>query len=210
MIGTADNTFTISASSIKVKQGETAVGTVSIKRGTNFDQDVQVMLNDLPKGVTHEPAKPTIAKSDAEAKFNVMASDEAVPGDFTIKLIGHPGSGGDATNDLKLTVARKDSFTLNMPFWTTGLKQGETKGFTIAISREPKFDQDVALKFEGLPKGVTVEPADHVIKNGQPEAKLNLKAADDAPLGDFAVKLIGHPSKGVDATHDFKFTISKK
>jgi hypothetical protein len=37
-----------------------------------------------------------------------------------------------------------------------------------------------------------------------------LKAADDASLGDLAVKAIGHPTTGADASHIFKFTVCKK
>jgi hypothetical protein len=33
---------------------------------------------------------------------------------------------------------------------------------------------------------------------------------DDPALGDFVVKVTGHPVKGVDATHEFKFAIAKK
>ena len=67
-----------------------------------------------------------------------------------------------------------------------------------------------ATSFDGLPKGVTVEPAGSVIKNGDAEAKFVLKAAADAALGDFAVNVTGHPMKGADATHEFKFTVAKK
>jgi hypothetical protein len=97
-----------------------------------------------------------------------------------------------------------------MPFWTTGIKQGEAKDFSITINREKEFDQDVTLKFNGLPKGVTVEPGDALNKNGQGEAKFVLKASNDASLGDFAINVTGHPTKGVDVSHEFKFTVAKK
>ena len=97
-----------------------------------------------------------------------------------------------------------------MPFWTTGLKQGEAKAVTIGLTRDKRFDQDVTLSFAGLPKGVTVEPAGAVVKHGDADAKFSLKAADDAALGDFAVVVTGHPTKGADATHEFKFTVAKK
>lgn len=210
LIGQADNTFNLTAPSVSVKQGETASDTITIKRGTNFDQDVALTFVDLPKGITLDPSGPSIPSKATDAKFNVTASDDAALGEFTVKVIGHPANGSDATNQFKITVAKKDTFTLSVPFWTTGLKQGEAKGVSISISRDKKFDQDVALKINGLPKGVTVEPAGAVIKNGDSETKFVLKAADDAALGNFSVQITGHPSKGADASHEFKFTVTKK
>jgi hypothetical protein len=208
--GQADDTFKLSTSSVSMKQGDAVSGAIGIKRGTNFDQDVTLALTELPMGVTVDPAGPVIPSKGTDVKFTLTASDAAVPGEYVVQVVGHPAKGGDATNSFKLSLAKKDTFTLSMPFWTTALKQGEAKAVSIAIDREKRFDQDVTLKFEGLPKGVTVEPADAVIKNGTGEAKFVVKAADDAALGDFAVKVTGHPTKGADATHEFKFTVAKK
>lgn len=210
LFGEADNTFNLTASSMSIKQGDAAQGTIGIKRGTNFAQDVSLAFQNLPKGITLNPSGPAIKSGSTDAQFTLTAGDDAAPGEFTINVVGHPTKGGDATTQFALTVAKKDSFTLSMPFWTTGLKQGEAKDVSISISREKRFDQDVTLKFDGLPKGVTIDPADAVIKNGQPEAKFVLKAAADAALGDFAIKVTGHPTKGADASHEFKFTIAKK
>jgi hypothetical protein len=186
LYGEADNTFNLTASSVSVKPGDTAQGTIGIKRGTNFDQDVSVAFEGLPKGVTLDPAGPVIKSAGTDAKFTLTAGDDAAPGEYTVKVVGHPARGGDATNQFRLTVGKKDSFTLSMPFWTTGLKQGEAKAVSITLTRDKRFDQDVTLTFDGLPKGVTVDPTSAVIKNGEAEAKLVLKAADAAALGDFA------------------------
>ena len=72
------------------------------------------------------------------------------------------------------------------------------------------FDEDVTLKFTGLPKGVTFDPASPVIKRGEKETKLTIKVADDAPPEDFMVKMTGHPTKGADAKNEFKITVAKK
>lgn len=68
----------------------------------------------------------------------------------------------------------------------------------------------MARSFAELPAGVTVEPARPTVKKGGAEAKFTLKAADDAALGTFTVKVTGHPAAGADATHDFKFMVAKK
>jgi hypothetical protein len=104
----------------------------------------------------------------------------------------------------------EDTFNLTVPLLSTSLKQGETKTVEVGIKRGKNFDQDVAIKFADVPKGLTLDPASPVIKHGDSEAKFTLKAEGDASLGDFTVKVTGHPTKGADATTEFKITIDKK
>ena len=208
--GQPDETFNLTAPSLSMKQGEAAPGAVSIKRGMNFDQDVTLAFEGLPAGVTLDPAKPVLQTKNTEAKFTLTAGDGAAPGEYAVKVSGHPAKGGDAASQFTLTVAKRDAFSLNVPFWTTALKQGESKFVAVRITRDKHFDQDVTLKFDKLPKGVTIEPAGGVIKNGEPEARLTIKAADDADLGEFAVNVTGHSARGPDAAHEFKFTVAKK
>ena len=103
-----------------------------------------------------------------------------------------------------------DTFNLSMPLMSTTLHQGEPKEVAVGINRGKNFDEDVTLKFADGPKGVTIGSANPVIKHGDSEAKLTFKVADDASLGDFTVKVTGHPTKGVDASNDFKITVAKK
>jgi hypothetical protein len=122
---------------------------------------------------------------------------------------GGPGASNPASHKGAINQA-EDTFTLSVPTLSTTLKQGESKVVSLGVKRGKNFDEDVALKFEDLPKGVTVEPAAPAIKHGDSEAKVTIKAADDAALGDFTVKVVGHPTKGKEATHDLKITVSKK
>jgi hypothetical protein len=220
LVGQVDNTFNLSVptnlpfESTTLKQGETAQVVIGIKRGKNFDQDVVLKFADLPSGVTLDPASADLKRGDTEAKFTLKATDEAALGDFTVNVTGHPAEGKDAKNHFKVTVAKKSTFTLSVPsslyFVSTGVKQGKTAKVVIGINRDKHFDQDVTLKFTGLPKGVTLDPVSSVIKHGDKEANLMLVAADDAVLGDFTVNVTGHPTKGHDATNDFKVTVSKR
>jgi len=210
LYGQSDDTFSLTAASMSIKQGDSEKGIIGIKRGTNFDQDVTVAFTDVPKGVTIGPATLGLRHGDADAKFTVTAGDGATPGEYTVKLSGHPGKGGDATNQFKLTVARKDTFTLSTSFWQTGIKQGETKAVVVGISRDKRFDQEVTLKIAGLPKGVTADPSTVMIKPTDVDAKFTLKALDDAAIGEFAATLTGHPTSGADASHEFKFSVAKK
>jgi hypothetical protein len=212
LYGQADNTFNLSVpgGSTTLQAGEAKDVTIGIKRGKNLDEDVTLTLTDVPTGVTVEPASPVIKRGDTEATFTFKAGDEAPAGDFTVKVTGHPTKGADASNEFKLTVSQKDTFHLSAPFLSTTLKQGDTKEVVIGIKRDKNFDQDVTLTFTGLPTGVTVEPASPVIKQADTEAKVILKSAADAAVGDFTVKVTGHPTKGADASHDVKVTVVKQ
>jgi uncharacterized membrane protein len=121
------------------------------------------------------------------------------------------GPGASSRGDDKPVLGRADdTFTLEPPNLATKLKQGESEVVAIGINRGKNFDQDVTLKFENLPKGVRIEPASPVIKHGDTEAKFTVKAADDAALGDFAIRVTGRPTKGSDASSEFKVTVAKK
>jgi len=52
----------------------------------------------------------------------------------------------------------EDTFSLDVPTLSTKLKQGESKVVTIGIKRGKNFDQNVKLKLDGVPTGVTADP----------------------------------------------------
>jgi len=209
--GQANDTFNLSVpyTSTSLQQGEQMEATIGIKRAENFDEDVSLQLVDVPEGVTVEPANPVIRHGDTDAKLTFKAADEAPLGEFKIKITGHPTTGGDAQIEFKLAIAPKDSFTLGLPRQAT-LKQGETQTVSISITRAKNFDQDVGLAFGHMPTGITLEPASPVIKHGDANAQITLTAADDAALGNFDIKVTGHPAKGAEASHDLKLVVVKQ
>lgn len=209
--GQTDDTFNLSVPvmSSSLQQGEKTEATIGIKRAKNFDEDVKLTFTDVPKGVTLEPTDSAIMHGDSDAKVTLHASQDAAVGEFKVKVTGHPTKGGDAKVEFKLSIAPKDSFTLSVPRLSTSLKQGENKSVSIGIKRDKTFDQDVSLEFGGMPTGVTLEPNAPVIKNGESEAHITITAANDASLGNFAIKLIGHPLTGADASNEFKLLVVK-
>jgi hypothetical protein len=104
----------------------------------------------------------------------------------------------------------ENTFNLSVPRMSTTLHQGETKEASIGIARGKNFDGDVELSFADGPAGVTLAAASPIIKHGDSEAKVTLKAAADASLGEFTIKVKGHPTTGADATSEFRVTVSKK
>jgi hypothetical protein len=123
---------------------------------------------------------------------------------------GTSGGPGASTPPSKAPILGQtdDTFSLTVP--STTLNQGETKTLSIGVSRGKNFSEDVSLKLGELPTGVTLDPAGSVIKHGDVDSKLALKAAGDAALGDFTVKVTGHPAKGADAVAELKVTVVKQ
>lgn len=122
---------------------------------------------------------------------------------------GGPGAPNNNSDNKPLGGQADDSFKLKPP-GTTKLKQGESMNASIGIHRGKNFGQDVKLKFEDLPKGVSIEPSSPEIKHGDEEAKITIKAADDAAVGEFTFKVMGHPAKGPDAVEEIKLKVEKK
>jgi len=211
--GQTDDTFNLSVPTMasSLQQGKKADVSVGIKRARNFDEDVSLEFSNVPKGVTVEPTDPVIKHGDTDAKFAFKADEDAVPGEFKIKITGHPKKGGNAEIEFKLhIIAGKEGFSLSTPRTSTSLKQGETKTVMISIKREKSFDQDVALAFGEMPTGVSIKPTAPVIKKGDADAQVTFTGAEDAALGDFDIKMTGHPTKGTDTSNEFKLTVVKR
>ena len=122
---------------------------------------------------------------------------------------GGPGVTKDKTSG-KTVGQAEETFSLKPPMTSTTIKQGEAKEITIGMKRGKNFSENVTLSFNDLPKGVSIEPSKPTIDSGKDEAKVTVKAADNADLGDFVVKVTGHPSSGPDAINDLKLKIEKK
>ena len=67
--------------------------------------------------------------------------------------------GGPGTTEKKPALGQADdTFNLSVPVLSSSLRQGEQTVATVGIKRAKNFDEDVALTFADVPKGVTVEP----------------------------------------------------
>lgn len=122
---------------------------------------------------------------------------------------GTPGGTG-TTGEQPMYGQADDTFNLSVPRMSSSIQQGEVLETKIGIKRATNFDEDVTLEFADLPEGVTVDPASPKIGSDETEAKISLKVDDEAPLGDFKVKVTGHPTEGADAQVEFKLTIAAK
>ena len=129
---------------------------------------------------------------------------------------GGPGATAKSESGTTVTVEKpvfgqtEDTFNLTVPLLSTSLKQGGTQSVTIGVSRDKNFVEDVALAFGAMPEGVTISPDTAVLSGSSSEAVFTLTATDDASLGDFTVKFTGHPTKGADASSEFKLNVAEK
>lgn len=105
-VGQPNDTFQLSRGKASIKQGETKSVSIGIDRSTNFDQDVTLLIADLPRGLSIDIAKPKIGAGDTEARFALTAAADASLGDFSITVTGRPANGGDASNKLDITVTK--------------------------------------------------------------------------------------------------------
>ena len=124
---------------------------------------------------------------------------------------GTPGGPGNTTPEHKRVIGENtDTFNLSASLLPFNIAQGETKSTSISIHRGTNFDQDVRLSFSDVPKGVDIKPSHALIKHGDSEAKLSIRAIGSAALGDFLVRVDGHPTSGADASLNIKLTVSSK
>ncbi len=100
--------------------------------------------------------------------------------------------------------------TFNLSLETTFLRQGERKTVGVTVYRNVNFNEEVTLGFGELPKGLSIDNGSPVIKRNEERAHFALTAAEDASIGDFSIRVTGHPTKGVDASNDFNITVDKK
>ncbi len=103
-----------------------------------------------------------------------------------------------------------NTFNLSVPFLTPRLQQGDTIETKIGIKRQRYFDQDVVISFSDVPNGITITPESSTIVHGDTDIKLTVKATDETGVGDYKIKINGHPTEGVDSQVDFKIAIAPK
>jgi len=104
--------------------------------------------------------------------------------------------------------AKGEKLTVQAPA-DISMKQGETKEFTVNITRE-KFNDPVDLKFNGLPDGVTIMEDNMKVSKDATSAKFNLKASDSAKVADDQVVTVSASGGGMKPEATFKVSIKAK
>ena len=96
---------------------------------------------------------------------------------------GTPGGPGATSSDSKPPLYGQADDTFNLTAASVSIKPGDAEKSAIGIKRGTNFDQDVAVAFSDVPKGITIDPSAPVIKSGESDAKFTMTAGDDAGAG---------------------------
>lgn len=201
-----------------IKQDTSEEITVNIKR-EKFDDPVVIEFSGLPDGVTMDGGlKHTIGKGDTKGIFKLMATDTAtVKAGQDVKVTASvTGKKFSTESKFKVSVqemAKKEKAKAGLTLTDltdTVVKADGTTTVTVKIARD-KFDDDVAIKFEDLPKGVTVEDAGkQTISKGSSEKTYTLKADKDAPGKEGQVVKVHASSGDLKADGSFKLDVKSK
>jgi hypothetical protein len=108
----AETAFSLSVptGAIKLKQGESKVLTIGIKRGKSFGEDVTLSFDKFsaPYGFTINPEDVVMRRGDNQTMVTVAAAGDTHVGTFPVRVKGRAAKGGPlATNELQITVVKK-------------------------------------------------------------------------------------------------------
>ena len=121
---------------------------------------------------------------------------------------GTSGGPGAVAGGQQPVVGQADE-TFQLVMNDAALRQGESQSVSITIKRTVNFNEDVTLSFSELPQGLSIDDDSPVIGHGDSEARVTFSAAADASLGDFTLTVIGHPTKGSNASNKLNLSITK-
>jgi hypothetical protein len=112
IIGKPENSFTLSmpgglTGTTHIKQGEMKTVKIGVDRAKGFTGEVALKIEDLPKGVTMEPAAPVIKGSDKDITITLKAAPNADVGKVKIMVSGQAKEGPPAENSFELSVDKK-------------------------------------------------------------------------------------------------------
>jgi len=116
-------------------------------------------------------------------------------------VFGAVGSNSADSKDDKVTIKAPGDVTL---------KAGESANISVGITR-PDSDDDVTVKVEDLPKGVTVDKTSVKVKKGEKKADFVLKIdeKDVSEVENHKAKVTA-TYKGTTAKETFNVTVKKK
>jgi hypothetical protein len=123
-----------------------------------------------------------------------------------------PGGPGVGAGSHKGGVGQpEDTFRLAFPDLKMSkeitLRQGQSHNFKVDIERGKGFDQDVKVVLSGMPKGVTIDPAEATIKSSDKDTVVKIEAAKDADLGKHPITVTGTPHSGKPVSQTFEIKI---
>jgi hypothetical protein len=165
------------SASVKAYPGTKNTFIVVVKR-ERFDDAVTVKFGNLPSGISISTV--TVPKGEDKVEAAVEVDPNVPPGTTKVSINGEARTGAlkaDATSlDIEV-IAPPPSLAVSVSPNVAVYARGEGK-FIASIARRG-YDEEVSVRIEGLPDGITAVPA--VIGRGKNEVEVTLKATETAP-----------------------------
>jgi uncharacterized membrane protein len=97
------------ATSTALKQGDTKEVKLTISRGKDFHEDVDLAFS-APEGITVDPASQTVkASDDKEVTVKVTAAKDAAVSEHEVKVTGTPKTGNATSVTFKVKVEKSEA-----------------------------------------------------------------------------------------------------
>jgi uncharacterized membrane protein len=148
VVGVFAPSFTVSASSVNLGQGNSNTSYVYVSPQYGFNGVVNLAVTGLPAGVTASFSPPA---TTAYSTLTLKASGSALPGNSTLTITGT--SGGITASTTIILGVYVPTFVLSGSSLSVG--QGNSGATSVSITPEYGFNGSVNLAVSGLPSGVT-------------------------------------------------------
>ena len=100
-----------------------------------------------------------------------------------------------------------EGFKIQVPMFTTDIKQGDRQTINVSVRRGELFKQDVKLEIKAS-EGITVTPTNVLVKaSDAKDVPLQIAAPKNAPLGEYRVYVKGTPQTGQPTSIEIKVKV---
>lgn len=100
-----------------------------------------------------------------------------------------------------------EGFKIQVPMFTTDIKQGDRQTITVTLQRGDLFKQDVRLEMKAT-EGITVAPTSVLVKaSDKPEVQIQIAVPKTAPLSEYRVYVKGTPATGQPTSIEIKVKV---
>ena len=184
--------MSVEPDSVTLLPGEMTTLDVEIERTGGFDGTVDVMVEDLPEGVTAEDT--SIGSAATSATVTLEADAEAPEGAATAQVRGTGTGVDDQVETVQVTVGDDvdvDGFSLSLEPDSITIEQGESDEVTVTVNRQ---DWEGSVSFEvdeNFEDHVTFDP--ETVEAEETESTMTIDVPDDADTGEHTVTVTGTP-----------------
>ena len=104
-------------------------------------------------------------------------------------------------------MSKDEGFKIQVPMFTTDIKQGDRQTINVTVRRGEFFKQDVRLEVTAS-QGINVTPASVLIKaNDTPEVPIQIVVPKNAALSEYRVYVKGTPQTGQPTSIEIKVKV---